>query len=1278
MVSAVQPGIRLLPFDDPEFTWERFESFCLSLVLALPEVRRAAKYGQQGEAQRGIDIEADLHDGRKWTIQCRQRRRFTRANVERTIEDTTYEADEHSIWVTCDVGTAARDMLAELEDWDLKDREDLGQLLRHLRERELARRIVEDAFGSQVRRLFLGGEGPIVFTSPVEYFRRFESEHRLLRHDLPLIGRESEVEAIVTACRDPEVFVVSLVAPGGIGKTRLLRGALENLASSGTRTLIAYDGVRLDAHAADDLPMGDSVVAVDDAHRRTEGLSGFLAILSHRRERPTVVLTYRPFGQASIETAFFDAEIESQQLATFNLTSLEEEAVEELAREALGRASEDAVRLAEATREAPLITVLGGRLLQSEEIEAEHADEELRRLVLERFRAESLGQVTAAIPAETVRGLATKLAAVGPLNMDDEPLIQLLAADLGVSAPELHVWLEALVDAGALVQVGNRVRVYPDILADQLLREAATDRDQRPTAFVNELWSRYGDIRGQQILANIAELDWRLSRFEGSLLEGVWGGLITRFRRADAFGREQLIELVSPAAIHQPAPILQLVRAALEEPARSVTWEGLDITIDDASVREKLPSLLRYAGLHPRYVGDALELLWHLAQGDTRETNPHPDHPLRVISDLGGYEYTLAHASALLELVTRELDRPDPDGALSALDLIPPLLAREGTRSRTKGIHITMSSYLVSAEATIDIRRTVRALLEAQAVDAAPRRRARAAELLTEALLPPHGYFGQRVRDEVLGDWEEDELELMASIERVSETSDDPFVRRELASGLEWIADQRHWSDVATRAQGLRSQLLDQRARLIDAVRDPWGVREPEKQARRFGDIAEAALASHESGKGLAKDLDQLLDDAFDHGLQCEPGILLAHISRRSWAHALGMWKWVVKHPRSRLAGHSLVILDELKRAHGRRIEKKWKRAWKSSQPQLKRVAAAYLGYSSWFDAEEGWERKRMERMLTNDDPAIQTSAVRGLRRLAATHPTPAAKMALSLGPNVSLPDRVRDEVFGAIHRAGIDGLTQKQRETLEKRLAQARELDYHGVELLSRLAKRQPGVAIDIFRARLARGWSRDFEPVPHDPLRSDLLPEDPEARIRQLRRLLKTVGRLGSRSRNGAELFWKLTVDVVGTGSEDAVLEARSLEIDAATDAITSFLDRAKRVEPVTAVLRAMPWQVIVVRTRWVAEIVALGDRLGRKHGRAIAAAVALAVQGAGIGRTIGEPSPHHTKIREAAHSMLAELDTADPARALFSELARNAEAGLAAEVAEDEEIASGLDRV
>jgi hypothetical protein len=171
--------LRVLPFHGDAFDWRRFETFCLDVVRALSDVRHAEVYGVPGGSQRGIDIVATLDDGRRRTIQCRHRKRFTKGDADKVVEETTYDAEEHEVWVTTRVGAAAAGVLDEHDGWSYQSDEGISQLVRSL-PTEMARKIVDHAFGRAVRSAFLGG-GMIAFDGPEAYFAPFDQPGRLIR-----------------------------------------------------------------------------------------------------------------------------------------------------------------------------------------------------------------------------------------------------------------------------------------------------------------------------------------------------------------------------------------------------------------------------------------------------------------------------------------------------------------------------------------------------------------------------------------------------------------------------------------------------------------------------------------------------------------------------------------------------------------------------------------------------------------------------------------------------------------------------------------------------------------------------------------------------------------------------------------------------------------------------------------------------------------------------------------------------------------------------------------
>jgi hypothetical protein len=116
--------------------------------------------GTRGEDQQGIDIHADVVDGRVRTIQCRRVARFGKGDAEETIADTTHAADEHVIWATCPLTTHARKVINAANGWDAWDIEQLSSQVRGL-PREQMRWLVEDHLGANERRRLLGPESEL-------------------------------------------------------------------------------------------------------------------------------------------------------------------------------------------------------------------------------------------------------------------------------------------------------------------------------------------------------------------------------------------------------------------------------------------------------------------------------------------------------------------------------------------------------------------------------------------------------------------------------------------------------------------------------------------------------------------------------------------------------------------------------------------------------------------------------------------------------------------------------------------------------------------------------------------------------------------------------------------------------------------------------------------------------------------------------------------------------------------------------------------------------------
>ncbi len=972
--------VDVLPLDDPQWDWKDFERFCLGFVKARTGVRDARLYGTRGQDQQGIDIVADLEAGGTRTYQCRKWQSYGKADAKHTVEETEYVADEHVVLVGCEVGTGVRDYIDALESWSLLDKEDLSRAVREIEPRERARRLVEDTFSVAWRRAFLGPPGPLGFWEADDYFGALLDEASLFRHTWELVGR-SEILGDLTEQISKEVSVLVLVGRGGIGKTRILRSLADGQRASRT-VLFADDNVPITAESVEELPWTRPLVIVDDAHRRDD-LDPLIGTTRRKDERPTLILAIRPQRLDELRAELSVAGLGPDEVwISEPLDDLASGDLELLARQALG---EDHAHLADhlaaATADCPLVTVIGGQLLAQRAIPPEllESETDFRRTVLDRFRDEMLGRLGDEVDAAVASEVLVLVSALGPLMVDDVTIVERMAEDLGLEPHALRSVVSQLEQAGVLIARGRLRRIVPDVLADHILHRACVDAQERPTGRAEVLLGRYGDVALVALLRNLAELDWRigLAQPEVTLLGAFWSDLRARFAAANAEDRLRFLQLVKPVARLAPAPVFDIVRGALGRPAQPVTAALFGYEVTDLDVRHVLPPLLGSIALTPRFLSDALTLLWQLGQADERPLNPHPEHAVRVLADLADYQLPVFYARGVLELAQRALEQDsDANQVRSPLELLRPLLAREGTTFRSSGLGVQWGSYNVNAAGTVEIRAAVRGILVQHAADGSSRHRLLAAELLGDALRQPSGFFGQAVGQEERDQWHEDQLALLAAIDEAFTSTDDPHVRFQLRGALEWHADHSAWPDVGHQARGIRERPMDETEGLILALRSPIDVLDIENSTAQLHAFAASLAQSVEDPIELAERLDAEISS-----LDSLPGevfvnstlfVALAESDRELGAK---LARWCAANPGRPLArfGDSLLaVVGTGSHEEVRGILEGLRGGDAPARLQL----ASYLATGTWFGEPDGPEAAMLRELVVDDDRAIAATAL--------------------------------------------------------------------------------------------------------------------------------------------------------------------------------------------------------------------------------------------------------------------------------------------------------------
>jgi len=142
-----------------------------------------------------------------------------------------------------------------------------------------------------------------VFSTPKEFFAPFESDvPRLFDFKQTLRGRDAQLESLDAFLADPAAIVGVLSGRGGIGKSKRLHVWIQRV--NNRKVLFVREDADWHGEAAKEIPAGDVLIVVDDAHR-VDFLDRLLLLVRNLRVRQNVkvVLGARPSGSGAIDAS---------------------------------------------------------------------------------------------------------------------------------------------------------------------------------------------------------------------------------------------------------------------------------------------------------------------------------------------------------------------------------------------------------------------------------------------------------------------------------------------------------------------------------------------------------------------------------------------------------------------------------------------------------------------------------------------------------------------------------------------------------------------------------------------------------------------------------------------------------------------------------------------------------------------------------------------------------------------------------------------------------------
>ena len=324
----------------------------------------------------------------------------------------------------------------------------------------------------------------------------------------------------------------------------------------------------------------------------------------------------RPSGQAYIDELLARVADEGSIVRYKALRELGISATVEIAKEMLGpNYAHLADWLAEVSKDTPLITVVGGKLITRGQITPDLLanDLEFRRTVFDKFAEECAGQLP--VGGRPKRELLELIAGVQPIDEQRDNFVAKASVFLSLRPDEIRRGLSALEQTEILVRGGGKLRIVPDLFADYLLETASVDGGGAAIGFADAVFEIFEESHLSNLLKNFAELDWRITQSgnQSHLLENIWSAILTRFRAQNAAERTHFLRELKDITVFQPVNVERLIQIAMD--GRGATWvKQWGFRSTQLDILAHLPALFGITIFNEETSSDAFDRLWLLAQ----------------------------------------------------------------------------------------------------------------------------------------------------------------------------------------------------------------------------------------------------------------------------------------------------------------------------------------------------------------------------------------------------------------------------------------------------------------------------------------------------------------------------------------------------------------------------------------------------------------------------------------------------------------------------------------
>lgn len=1245
------------PLPTASLSPESFEFFCLDFLATLyrgqADVHPA---GKTGHKQYGIDIEARfVADDGLFTFQCKREAQFGAAKVVKAIKAHTIPAKKKHILLSRVASPDARKEVRKARGWDLWDQTDITRLFRTLPKIEQVR--IVDAFFPSQRYSLTGELAPGPWLTVHDFFAPQLAEGRIFNQRWDLVGRTAELEQLASALADRSVLVSSLIGRAGEGKSRVLRTALDAFCAShpAVRVYVASPTSEVDAKSLEDLGTGEKLVVVDDAHDRFD-IGQLIRYVADERSNAKLLLVYRPYWAEVVQRDLARSGLCDGLVASVTLARPTKQDATTLATQVLakhGVSTDMAATIAGIAYDSPLAVVVGAQIVAKEGVHPElfGSNDAFRSTVLKRYEQVIAEGIAKGKDQDRVHAVLRVLALIQPVVPDDGPVLGLLAEIEGIASPDASRLARLLIDSGVLFKRGALYRLSPDLLADSIIESACITSSGESNGYAERIFDAAIPEHKEHLLLNLGRLDWRRNSGDTTssrLLDAIW----SRIQWNDDYRNAQ-VKAAAATAYYQPRQALQLARRLIDE---------------GHGAEEDVCRIIRGTTYILKYLTDACDLLWELAKDDKRPTNPHPNHPLRLLTELATPEprKPVEYCEATVDFALSQLDAADSwTGPSTPYDVLKGALATEGhfTAKSTRR-EITLSAYGVNTETVAPMRRRiVDAVLEGITSDN-QRQAFAAGALLQSAVRGPIGLLNRAPSATERADWShefEDTLRRLNAVLDSHEIAAPVLVR--IGHSVSWHA---HHADGAICDEARRVlKRLDRNleVRVTRILMDGWGhdtwkleAGNLDRSEQRQEAMAAELGRTFPDARELATFLDRRLSDLKSHGEESlrSAHLLVRRLIDRQTALAREVLDVGENDPRPPIAEFDSFALSSLLRREPAEAHRRIRALLARGGENLLLVARAYAMGAFGGRLLDDEDRDVIRLIFRSEEASVLATAASVFREAAEKEKRFAIE--ILVGANPKLMEVSRGEIFMWLDDEKFipfDSIPNEDLTRIIELLMVPDSLDDHHLRVfLTRVAKRDPSQVIELAKKRLNRAVADEnwkYSPIcgiggGTESLNLLTHPDGPM----MFRETLDWALPQAAVGYQFSYRFADLVTGVFGCSEPSfaTTLEAWCVGAGEAHYAILA------------AVLRETHNSFVFTQHAFVLRILRAARTLGMPSQKAVSSSLfASAISGIRSGIP-GQPFPTDLEMKDRAEQILASLAKSDPAFSLYDGIRRHAE--------------------